>query len=333
MSFTSGHDVAGQATSKKQPTEVAEPREGEQGAVPSPSEEGMTHNDVSRRPRKLRKLRKNKNPSQAPKLDKCEDHKDMEAEKTTEVAQETSEKEGTDKASKATRQDHEATNEGDEATMKNAIREDDKATSKDNNAAKETRLPAKPAAMRNMKPALDPVAQAAGVQDVEEEESENDDEQEPGEEMLQEDGEEEPMASDQEEEEASEEKEPAVAKKPSARGVRAKSKAKAKAKPQAKATTKNGGGRGRGAKPRGRGRGSTSQTGKTRQAATNEDEERKLRNSRKSSAYHMAKKEALSLGMTVEEASEIAKEATWFLWYMHLWGMLAVMHAYSAMSS
>ena len=49
---------------------------------------------------------------------------------------------------------------------------------------------------------------------------------------------------------------------------------------------------------------------KSKRSKDNDEANSKALKSRKSVAYHKARTEALAAGMTVEEASEIAKEAT-----------------------
>ena len=123
--------------------------------------------------------------------------------------------------------------------------------------------------------------------------------------------EEEELADDQEvpeDEDLEEETKPCkkrpAAKKPgnkAAKAPKAKAKRAAKAKAKAKAKKNENKGRGTG---RGRGRGRGGGKPNKEEAAD------KAKLSRKSAAYHKAKKEALEAGMTLEEAGGIARDVT-----------------------
>ena len=141
-------------------------------------------------------------------------------------------------------------------------------------------LPEKPACMDKVEPSLEPSEQAK-------------------EDKAEDEGEDEPMAADEVSDEEGEGAKAKPMKRPASKPTKPKAcpkkksaapKSKAKAKGKAAAAAKE--------KP-----------GKTRKGKAGPTDEIKARNSRRSSAYHMAKKEALASGMSVEEAAEIAKAA------------------------
>ena len=174
-------------------------------------------------------------------------------------------------------------------------------------------LPEKPDCMQKMKPALSPDEQqqpkpkgrAKKSKDEDEEMDEEDEQEEEGDDQNEPtDGEE--FAEEEEEEEEDDEREAddePVMKRPAAKGSQqqeqAKPKAKAKAKGKATAKSK--------AKSAPKSKAKAKAKAKNKGKAGSKDDEDKALKSRKSVAYHRAKKEALSSGMTAEEASEIAK--------------------------
>ena len=182
----------------------------------------------------------------------------------------------------------------------------------------EPKLPPKPACVEKLVPSMSPAEQSGRMY---EEEHANEDDEElevaPSRkstmvpETDQEDMEEEHEEYDSEVEDLSEcepiHKRPAGKSKGKARVAKAKARGKAKAK--AKAKQVSGKAKAKAKKVAGKAKAKNGKRGrpvKDRNEGSKSEED-KARLSRKSSAYHRAKKEALESGMTVEEACEIAK--------------------------
>ncbi|CAE7895063.1 unnamed protein product, partial [Symbiodinium microadriaticum] len=166
-------------------------------------------------------------------------------------------------------------------------------------------LPPKPSVMDKTFPSMNPQEQngSKGTQEEcgeGEAEAKQDEEQHEAEEQdEEEDGEQDDHEQDEEPEvEETEDEEDAVMKRPPAKTkTMPKQTAKAKAKSKAKAK----------AKVAGRPKSKVKAKAKVR-AASNDDADEKAAKSRKSCAYHKARKEALDGGMSPEEAADIARE-------------------------
>ena len=133
-------------------------------------------------------------------------------------------------------------------------------------------LPTKPACMQKVTPSLSPAEQCGGGK-----------------------GDDEDAEGGEDEDENDEEKTEKVCKRPAAKATK-----KAPAKKE-----KGGRGRGRG---RGRGGNRSGKAGKPSKAKGKVQDEGKAKLSRKSAAYHRAKKEALEGGVSNEDACAIAQE-------------------------
>ncbi|CAE7328631.1 unnamed protein product [Symbiodinium sp. CCMP2592] len=184
----------------------------------------------------------------------------------------------------------------------------------------EASLPAKPACMHKIPASMSPDEQMGRKAKCEKETAEADEEeeeQEEGEEDVEmgegsqddEDECEEDLDGEEMEEEeqdgASDEEKPA--KRPAAK-IAMKKAPKAKAKASSKGRGK-GGAKGK-PKAKGKAKGKAKAKSSPKAPKKKTDDEMKKVKSRKSVAYHKARAEALSAGMSVEEASEIGKEAT-----------------------
>ena len=187
-------------------------------------------------------------------------------------------------------------------------------------------LPPKPACLTDVKPSLSPQEQNGNKEpnipeeDEEEEEDgedeahhkDNDDELD-GEPMDEGEGEEQEEEEEEADDEEDEEDDAPVLKRPAAK-PQSKAKAKAKGKPKQKAQPKEKEQRKEKTKPKekakpkakgkGRGRGKKANGGK---GTSDAKEEEKALKSRKSCAYHRAKREAENAGMKTEEAINIAR--------------------------
>ena len=189
-------------------------------------------------------------------------------------------------------------------------------------------LPAKPPCMNTIPASLCPddqkhKKQEELVQEDEGAEAEGDDldgdaltdapDDEP--EGLEEYDDEEGEDTDQDEDEKPEDEK--VMRRPAAK-AKGKAKAKARGRPKSKASKaspkkKAAKASPKKAPPKGKGRPKASPKKapvKSKRSKDNDEANSKALKSRKSVAYHKARTEALAAGMTVEEASEIAKEAT-----------------------
>ncbi|OLP97347.1 Proteoglycan 4 [Symbiodinium microadriaticum] len=187
--------------------------------------------------------------------------------------------------------------------LKGAVAESAK-DSKDDPVGKD--FPSKPVCMEDMKPSLSPAEQSGKKQPACEEEEE----QEEGDEAGMEDEEEEPQNEDEAEQvEEEEEEEDKPMKRPAA-----KTKPKAKAKTRASKEKEC---------PKGKPKSKASAKGKAKAKGKNKvkvdlSSEEKAQKSRKSCAYHKAKRDAEAAGMSKTEANNIARQVLLLTWTQNI---------------